>query len=57
MKIADDENSLTTSELRVLKQVARAWQFSRWAVVILISLGASAVWALDLYDRVKEILK
>lgn len=58
LKIIDDDHaSLSETDLRVLKRMIAAWQFSRWLFWIIISAGGSMVAIAELAEKAKGIWK
>ena len=52
LKIIDESKGLTTEELRALKEISRYYSTGKIVVGIIVSLGAIAVSAVQIWDFV-----
>lgn len=55
--ILDDDDALTKSEVAALKKIAGYYKAGQIVLVVIVSLGALAMWGINFYEKVAQFFK
>lgn len=53
----DDTERLTKSEVQALKKIAGYYRAGQVVLVVVVGLGALAMWGVDFYDKIAHFFK